>query len=395
MPLISFVIPFFNRYGLVRNAVESVLSSAYTDVELILVDDCSDEQGLECLVSYLEPHKNITYIRQESQKGPGSARNRGIAVSKGEWIFFMDSDDLIAPGALDKLCSFIQHCQEADFIALTKLILRWPDGKEEYKNNGNNSKQGIEDNFFSKIAGYGSLWNYCFKRKFIADNSIECPEIYMDEDTCFLLSSYCYAGNISFYGDDFYIHYENTELSLSTLSRNFDFGSRKIINARAGFFSHILALSENNISAEKRELVNRLLAKHILCAYCDDEFKTNFLVNDKVKEISGKFSEMIYRYTDKGKKGVYIAPCFIDALNAVKILSECNVKVLGFIDNNPDSERALACKKASGLNVFRIKEIQADNGIVLIFGRHSGAIAKQYSEMGLFECTNYLITGLL
>jgi glycosyltransferase involved in cell wall biosynthesis len=396
MPFMSFVIPFFNRFNLVRQAVENVLSSTNEDIELILIDDASSEQGLDDLILFFKKYNNIIYVRQEEQTGPGLARNLGISISKAEWIFFMDSDDLIADGALTKFCSFLRNQAISDFIALTKVILRWPDGKEEYKNNGNNSMKGIADNFFSKIAGYGSLWNYCFRRRFITDNNIKCPEAYMDEDTCFLLSSYCYAGNISFYNDEFYIHNENTPLSLSVLSRDFDFESQKILKARTEFFSHILTLSRANIPEQKKQLVNDLLSRHILCAYWDDKHKDIFLQDDIVVKIVNKLYETVYKYTHSARKNVYIAPCFIDVLGALKLLSEWNISVLGFVDNNPDSPRAIACKKAFGLDVLSIDKVKTkENSIILIFGRHAAVIAGQYSEIGLIDGEHYLNTGLL
>jgi glycosyltransferase involved in cell wall biosynthesis len=395
MPLISFIIPFYNRYDLVRNAVKSIILSDYKNIELILIDDSSDEEGLDDLIFYFNTYKNITYVRQHIQSGPGSARNYGISISNGEWIFFMDSDDLIADGALTKFCGFLRNQTTSDFIALTKVILRWPDGKEEYKINSNNSKESIENNFFTKIAGYGSLWNYCFRRKFIIENKIQCPEAYMDEDTCFLLSVYCNTDNLLFYNNEFYIHYENTKLSLSTLSRNFDFESEKIRKARMVFFSHILSLSQNNIAREKKLFVDNLLSKHILCVYWDDECRTNFLLNEKVNGMVCNFYTAIYKQTFAGKKSVYIAPCFIDALSALKILTEWGIKVLGFIDNNPGSPRALACKKTFGLNVFSVDKIHLDNSLILVFGRHAGTIAEQYRSIGLHEGRDYVMTGLL
>jgi glycosyltransferase involved in cell wall biosynthesis len=396
MPLISFVIQFFNRYGLVRQAVESVLSSTSEDIELILIDDASCEQGLDDLVSYFKEKNNIIYIRQEKQKGPGLARNRGISLSRGGWIFFMDSDDMIAHEALDKFCRFLREQATPDFIALTKVILCWPDGKTEYKNNGNTSVEGIVDNFFSKISGYGSLWNYCFRKRFIIAHGIRCPESFMDEDTCFLLSSYCYATNISFYNDDFYIHNENTPLSLSTLSRDFNFKSRKILQARTEFFMHILDLVQTDISKAKTKLMKKLLSKHILCAYWDNKCIEDFASNDIVVEIVNQLHTTIYRYTCLSRKNVYISPCFIDALGALKLLSECKVNVLGFIDNNPDSPRAVACKKAFGLGVYSIDEIKPnENSIIFIFGRHSDMISRQYKDMGLIDGEDYFNTGLL
>ncbi|MDR2803050.1 MAG: glycosyltransferase, partial [Treponema sp.] len=113
--LISFVIPFYKRYNLVKEALESVLSSGFDDIEIILVDDascsedspCEEKSALNDLLEFIESRQNILYVRQEENRGPGAARNRGILLAKGEWLFFMDSDDIIYSDALPELALFL------------------------------------------------------------------------------------------------------------------------------------------------------------------------------------------------------------------------------------------------------------------------------------------------
>lgn len=93
----SVVIPVFNRAKFLRQAIDSVLSQTFTDYEVIAIDDGSTDESAEILRSY---GSRITVIRQENQ-GPEVARNAGVAVARGEYIAFLDSDDFFFPHALE------------------------------------------------------------------------------------------------------------------------------------------------------------------------------------------------------------------------------------------------------------------------------------------------------
>jgi glycosyltransferase involved in cell wall biosynthesis len=90
--MISVVIPFRDRIKLALEAVASVKAQTYGDVEIILVDDGSTES-----ISI----DGVRYLRQEN-RGAGAARNLGVAEANGEWIAFLDSDDLFLPDKLEK-----------------------------------------------------------------------------------------------------------------------------------------------------------------------------------------------------------------------------------------------------------------------------------------------------
>lgn len=97
-PLISVIIPTYNRAKYVTKVIDSVLSQTYTDYEIIVVDDGSTDNTREVLGSYMD---KITYKYQENA-GVSAARNTGIRIASGQWIAFLDSDDIWLP---DKLAS--------------------------------------------------------------------------------------------------------------------------------------------------------------------------------------------------------------------------------------------------------------------------------------------------
>lgn len=99
MPFFSTIIPCYNRAGLIRQTLDSVFAQEFTDQEVVVVDDGSTDDTLAVLATYGE---RIKVLRQTNQ-GPGSARNRGIREAVGEYVVFLDSDDLWFPWTLSTL----------------------------------------------------------------------------------------------------------------------------------------------------------------------------------------------------------------------------------------------------------------------------------------------------
>lgn len=97
-PKVSVIIPTYNRAHLVKDAVESVLNQTYQDFELIVIDDGSTDNTREVLAVYKD---KLTYIYQENQ-GRSAARNHGIKLAQGEYIAFLDSDDVWFPDKLER-----------------------------------------------------------------------------------------------------------------------------------------------------------------------------------------------------------------------------------------------------------------------------------------------------
>jgi glycosyltransferase involved in cell wall biosynthesis len=108
-PLVSVIIPTFNRGWIVKDAIESVLAQDFTDFELIAVDDGSTDNTSEILGEF---ESDIRVIRQ-TNRGVSAARNRGIQASVGRWIAFLDSDDLWLPQKLSHQVDFFKSHADA------------------------------------------------------------------------------------------------------------------------------------------------------------------------------------------------------------------------------------------------------------------------------------------
>ena len=97
--LVSVIIPTYNRARLVGAAVESVLAQTYRPLEVIVVDDGSSDESQHALSRYRD---EILLLRHERNRGAPAARNTGVSAARGEYVAFLDSDDLWEPDKLEK-----------------------------------------------------------------------------------------------------------------------------------------------------------------------------------------------------------------------------------------------------------------------------------------------------
>lgn len=113
MVFFSTIIPVFNRSDLVVETLESVFNQEFSDQEIIVVDDGSTDGTLQVLAKYSD---HIKLLQQEN-KGPGEARNLGIYHAQGQYIVFLDSDDLWLPWALSTYREIVDKYNFPSFIA--------------------------------------------------------------------------------------------------------------------------------------------------------------------------------------------------------------------------------------------------------------------------------------
>lgn len=112
MPLFSVIIPTFNRSDLLKAAVLSVQAQSYRNFEFVIVDDGSCGDALE----YLDTLEAEARILRQANRGPGSARNRGAEVATGEFLAFLDSDDVWFPWTLEIYRDAIERLGRPAFL---------------------------------------------------------------------------------------------------------------------------------------------------------------------------------------------------------------------------------------------------------------------------------------
>jgi glycosyltransferase involved in cell wall biosynthesis len=124
LPLVSVIIPTYNRAGIICRTIDNVFQQAYQSIELIVVDDGSTDNTESTLKRYGD---RIRVIRQ-ANAGPAVARNRGVRESRGSLIAFQDSDDLWHPAKLERQVALLQKDRSIP-VCLCGVLLRQVDGR--------------------------------------------------------------------------------------------------------------------------------------------------------------------------------------------------------------------------------------------------------------------------
>jgi glycosyltransferase involved in cell wall biosynthesis len=124
--MISVIIPVYNRQEFIKRSIDSVLDQSFKDFELIVIDDGSSDLTPDILKTYTDKIKVITTKNQ----GVSSARNEGIKASQGEWICFLDSDDVWLE---DKLQCQIEFHKLHSHILFSHTFEKWVRNDKEIK----------------------------------------------------------------------------------------------------------------------------------------------------------------------------------------------------------------------------------------------------------------------
>ena len=110
MELVSIITPCYNSERYLEDTFKSILKQNYTNWEWIIVDDCSTDNSVKFIKSFKDDR--IKLYEQDVNKGASEARNKGLELSKGRFITFIDSDDLWLPNFLDKTINYLIHNKE-------------------------------------------------------------------------------------------------------------------------------------------------------------------------------------------------------------------------------------------------------------------------------------------
>ena len=104
--LISIVMPAYNSEKYIRNSIKSVINQTYKNWELIIIDDYSTDNTVSIIEEF--QNKNIHLIKNKKNSGAAISRNKGIKLAKGNYIAFLDSDDLWNKEKLEKQINFMK-----------------------------------------------------------------------------------------------------------------------------------------------------------------------------------------------------------------------------------------------------------------------------------------------
>lgn len=112
---LSIIIPIYNAAQTLKRCIESILQQSFTDYELILIDDGSDDESLSLCDTYNKIEEKIK-LKHQSNQGLSAARNTGLEMAQGEYITFVDSDDSLSKNTLQELMDELAQHPEVDIL---------------------------------------------------------------------------------------------------------------------------------------------------------------------------------------------------------------------------------------------------------------------------------------
>ncbi len=212
--LVSVIIPIYNVEQYLEKCLDSVINQTYKDLEIVCVNDCSSDNSLDILQEYVQFDNRIKIINFEQNKGVSAARNAGLEMAKGEYVYFIDSDDWIDLDYIEKMVSAITF-SKTDVVVNTNVI-------QEFENKPSKKlvfgDLEIEENAFVDAdnainnimwASWAQLWD----RKFLERNHLRFLDGHIYEDMHFPPVAYSYMDKIYAIAASAY-HYRIRENSL-------------------------------------------------------------------------------------------------------------------------------------------------------------------------------------
>lgn len=187
MPEISIVMPVYNVEKYIDKAIKSVLAQTYSDFELIIVNDGTEDSSMKCAERHAEKDSRISILEQ-TNRGLSSARNTGLKYASGKYICFMDSDDEVDSCFLKTVMTVIEE-KEPD-VLMFGMIIQKLNNKEkitQFFELKTNIREYNRDNLSEfnlcdeavELIGYAT--NKIYKRNLLMDH-----DLYFDEDILFL-----------------------------------------------------------------------------------------------------------------------------------------------------------------------------------------------------------------
>lgn len=170
---VSIIIPIYGVELFIERCAMSLMEQTLQDVEFIFVDDCTPDKSMDVLQNvlnkYPERGHQIHILRHKKNKGLPAARNTGLSVAQGEYVFHCDSDDFLEPTILEKMYHTAKE-EDADFV--------WCDWFLSYENKERVMRmpqyETVQDALQSMLAGgmKYNVWNKLMKRSLYTENNI-------------------------------------------------------------------------------------------------------------------------------------------------------------------------------------------------------------------------------
>lgn len=213
--MISIIIPIYNVESYIEDCLKSVASQTClkqgVQVECILVDDCGTDQSVAICEKFIENYDgslSFKLLHHDHNRGLSAARNTGMEIAQGEYVFFLDSDDKITPDCLEKMWQYvISSNHKIDMVVGKYQLVGDEQGFSELPQEGIYNSQDVD---FHKWASsqtiYVQAWNKLFRKSFIEENGFLFPEGLNYEDVYWSTVTLCKMKSIAVVSSSTYLY---------------------------------------------------------------------------------------------------------------------------------------------------------------------------------------------
>jgi CDP-glycerol glycerophosphotransferase (TagB/SpsB family) len=222
-PRISVIVPIYQVQSFLPECLDSILEQSFRDIEVIAVNDCSPDRCGEIVDEYAKADDRVRALHLPENVGLGRARNAGMEIARGDYLFFLDSDDTITPGSLQLIADRLAETSDPDVLIFDYARTFWWGGVTRNSLASVFQKEG-PDVFTAKqrpefLTLLMVVWNKVYRREFVEQRGFRFPPGYY-EDTPWTFPVLMSAGRIAAL-DHVVVHYRQRRQGniLRTVSR--------------------------------------------------------------------------------------------------------------------------------------------------------------------------------
>lgn len=285
MPELSIIVPVYNAQNYLYEMVKSILGQSYTDFEILLIDDGSkDNSGIIC--DEFAQIDNRVSVLHKNNGGVSTARNQGLKIARGNFIAFVDADDVLEPTMYAVLMKDIKT-QEADISVCAVAVEKaYQQIREQKVKSGECYEKPlillIREEFYAT-----SIWNKIFRKGLIEDLCFD-EEIKYSEDQLFVTEAFIRASKVTFNKAKLY-HYIQRENSLSWQDGDVRIWEGNLL-AKNRIYELICKNSTDNTL---QRYAFEELGKAVFAMY---RFAIKYQKQALYEEIKSKYGEVIKKY---------------------------------------------------------------------------------------------------
>jgi glycosyltransferase involved in cell wall biosynthesis len=207
---LSIIVPIYNSEKHLHECLKSICNQINSYVEVILINDCSNDSSKKICNYFLKRFNSIKLINLKKNKGVSFCRNLGVKYSNGKYLCFVDSDDWLLKGSINNFIKNINNFKEKDLYVLRYLVIG---GKENFKKNVIKNQifeSNLNKSIINNIKNANELrltpWNFIIKKDFLISNKIFFKNIKLGEDWIFVSEILCLAKSFKVIKNPTYVY---------------------------------------------------------------------------------------------------------------------------------------------------------------------------------------------